>query len=694
MVNFKKIRWKLSGSILFVIVPLIAVQMFMFLQSTDFLQKSQEKGQDAVTEIQGHLVDTLLTYEFALSVPFFELVVEEDTGELNDQVNDHFSSGQVSGFVFLNADEEVVLARTIEGFPDVKLFEDLTAITNENKEKLNTMAIDDPISQILTNKKDSYIAVVRRFGQTDSPEGFMVTLFDLKKFLEIENTLIESSTQFMNQSKTALAYAITGALGFVFILGFIAIRFLERNFSSPITTLMKSAEAVASGDYELQAPINSEDELGKLTEEFNKMTRSLDATWKENQEYRTSLEHKVEERTKEVEAAREKIQRILDHIEQGIITFDSEFKISPEFSRYTEVIFETNSEAIAKSDIFDLVLNQSDLDEENIDQTRQLLNCCLGEDSLAWDLNGEQLTKDLNINTENGLKILSVDWTPMYNKDDICTTVMLSVKDMTKQRALEAAIEQEKEANEKRTKIIQQILSVPRSNFQRFIAETRQRFEVIADLLTQDPLNLGKIKIELHTLKGMARLIGVKDLSSAIHGAESLISNIPNTPSAEDVNDILEPAISIQNDYNTIHDELFSFMNKPEDTNLFSCVSDFLPQAVKQVTDAGLELDAVTVIDKIQGWRQENLSQLNQIMVHSLTNAIDHGYIRPKREKGISEKVKIEVEGHRNERGIEITITDYGQGLNMNKLEQIAKDKQFVPEPGQTMAVHLLRSSQ
>lgn len=54
-----------------------------------------------------------------------------------------------------------------------------------------------------------------------------------------------------------------------------AVVLINRSFTKPIYSLLKTINKVRKGDYSSQAVIISEDEIGVLTKEFNEMVKGL-----------------------------------------------------------------------------------------------------------------------------------------------------------------------------------------------------------------------------------------------------------------------------------------------------------------------------------------------------------------------------------------------------------------------------------
>ena len=91
---------------------------------------------------------------------------------------------------------------------------------------------------------------------------------------------------------TLLAILVAGGLWLALI----------RSIVKPIIAIEDSARNIARGDFKHRVPVMTEDEIGNLAVEFNKMAESL-------HEYYSTLEKKVEERTEELKRANEELSR-------------------------------------------------------------------------------------------------------------------------------------------------------------------------------------------------------------------------------------------------------------------------------------------------------------------------------------------------------------------------------------------------
>jgi GAF domain-containing protein/HAMP domain-containing protein len=104
----------------------------------------------------------------------------------------------------------------------------------------------------------------------------------------VQQPMSELLQQFRALGTATIAVAIVGTL-MLLLLSWLTIRQAIR----PIGTLTDTATAIAAGDLDREAPVESEDEIGTLARSFNSMTEQLRGLI-------GSLEHQVAERTRDL----------------------------------------------------------------------------------------------------------------------------------------------------------------------------------------------------------------------------------------------------------------------------------------------------------------------------------------------------------------------------------------------------------
>ena len=95
---------------------------------------------------------------------------------------------------------------------------------------------------------------------------------------------------------------------------------LVRRLIGPIQDVVSAVREVASGQYGTEIPVRGEDEVAELAREFNRMSVALAASYGE-------LDARVEQRTRELEAAREFSDLLLNTMQERILVVDDELKV-------------------------------------------------------------------------------------------------------------------------------------------------------------------------------------------------------------------------------------------------------------------------------------------------------------------------------------------------------------------------------
>lgn len=111
-------------------------------------------------------------------------------------------------------------------------------------------------------------------------------------------------------------YALTLTLTvLVALFGAFALAYvMARRLAAPLYILAEGTQAVAQGDFSPRQAIYSGDELGVLTQSFNRMTRQLDDARRDTERHRAELE-----------SARGYLESILANLSTGVLVFDRHF---------------------------------------------------------------------------------------------------------------------------------------------------------------------------------------------------------------------------------------------------------------------------------------------------------------------------------------------------------------------------------
>ena len=178
-------------------------------------------------------------------------------------------------------------------------------------------------------KRDGKVALVDDFGGGKGVDNYRyIALYQLanKKIIKLTKKipieLAENAKTIQNAyseyqekslSRVGLRKMYIGSLTLtMFIALFVAITLaliLGRQLAQPLLMLLRGTQAVAQGDLSPKPEINSNDELGMLTRQFNNMTRQL-------RETRQSLQE-----------SKDFSESVLTNLTAGVCVFDQDFQL-------------------------------------------------------------------------------------------------------------------------------------------------------------------------------------------------------------------------------------------------------------------------------------------------------------------------------------------------------------------------------
>jgi len=119
---------------------------------------------------------------------------------------------------------------------------------------------------------------------------------------------------------TLLERAIAVTFGVIILISLFSI-FVAKRIVKPIRQLYEETEAVAKGDYSVQVPVITDDEIGILTGRFNEMTSRLGETHRK-------LEDKIALVNRDLEDQRSKLETILQSMTDCVFAVDRDFRIT------------------------------------------------------------------------------------------------------------------------------------------------------------------------------------------------------------------------------------------------------------------------------------------------------------------------------------------------------------------------------
>jgi signal transduction histidine kinase/HAMP domain-containing protein len=467
-----------------------------------------------------------------------------------------------------------------------------------------------------------------------------------------------------------------------FIISVMLGNFLGKSLAKPIIVLADAAGTVSKGNLDVQVTITTSDETGTLTRIFNSMVSEIKTSRIQLEDYAKNLEEKVRQRTAEVVASKKKIQNILDNIEQGVVTFGSNFQIDDEFSAFVTKLYSVPKEEVVGKNYYDFLFPNPKITSNDANILQETIKAVVGEDELAWQLNSDHLPHELVITTSEMEKIIGIDWTPMIDPEGLIERVMVVIKDLTEQRKLELQLEQERRESQQMVSGIIEMMKHPKQKISSFVKDTHARLDSVS-INIKSQMDLKQMFIDLHTIKGSARVLGLNSLTNSTHEAEEPVQKLRNQPSDTESLELLKKNFEILvGDFTRFSNTFEKIYGASDSGNAYSSLLSLLSQQIdginQRVKESNLSINSISLLDEVVAWDEKNLNKFASIFVHALNNSVDHGFILPmKRGEKINDiKLTISAKKQKNSH-IEITVSDSGNGIRLEKIKEIATKKGF-----------------
>ncbi|CBL45601.1 Hypothetical protein HDN1F_20180 [gamma proteobacterium HdN1] len=442
----------------------------------------------------------------------------------------------------------------------------------------------------------------------------------------------------------------------------------------------------------------SKDEIGKLAASFNALMENLRIKTND-------------------------LMCMMQHMHSGLFTILEDETIHREYSACLEDIFETQQ--ISGKNYADLLFRSAKLGADTRDQVNAAVTSLLGADEMMFEFNSHLLISEFtaefaNEAGETSEKILEVDWDAIVT-DEVITKIMVTVRDVTEIRAMQAAAEEQKTELE----IVGQILKLTPQRFNSFAENAfsliDKNREIVRRTRDKDLPVVSELFANMHTIKGNARTYQLTHITDVVHEAESTYDRLRKEldfPWSQD---------QLHDELNLVRDALARYVNVLRDKLSFATSGDTAPVdgvLIKPTEMRSLlrEVDALPqnvyafpeVRRVVQKLRQLDTRPLPEILAsqlaslaevakqlgkpapevhfegdtprifsahadtivntfsHLLKNSIDHGIEPPleRSTKGKPASGSITIRSTTTDHSVEVEISDDGRGLNLVRLAE------------------------
>ncbi|HYX31561.1 MAG TPA: 7TM diverse intracellular signaling domain-containing protein [Oligoflexus sp.] len=233
-----------------------------------------------------------------------------------------------------------------------------------------------------------------------------------------------------------------------------------------------------------------------------------------------TVEYQVEEKTRDIKS-------ILENIRQGIfMILPNGFRIHKDHSAHLQEIL--GRDDVEQTNAIDLLLKNSSLSADEINQVKSVLEVSLEQDEVNFTSNAHCLPGDIVYRSAPDApgKSLRIDWSPIVGAEHKIEKILVAIRDETHLKELQARAQTQQQELE----YISQIIEIPQDRFARFIELSYQYLDQNEQLLHKPKVigmeTLKTVFINTHTLKGMSRNYGLKQLIDSVHRAEGYLKAV------------------------------------------------------------------------------------------------------------------------------------------------------------------------
>lgn len=420
-----------------------------------------------------------------------------------------------------------------------------------------------------------------------------------------------------------------------------------------------------------------------LSKRFARAFTRVEEAETEIRQLNDSLERKVQDRTRTIRV-------ILDNVKSGFMLVNRDLLIEEGFTRSCEDIL---AKPIATGQNFVELFDLSPRRQEHFE---------LSISQVFDDLMPEEVTlKQIQGRMPVGDRVLSLQGSIVRSEQGNVQAILFTLTDSTELVHIEA-----------QAKLNQTLLNImqDKRSFKNFLADTFRQLQHAQTYLEQHQQD--EVNAILHTLKGNFAAYGLDEIADVIHETEELSELQPTD--LEQISHLMETFIEryqdiLEIDAQTLDEKVYmlrdrNFRNLEErlqqtgaPTNTLSVCHDWI-EDVKLVTFKDL-------MGPIQKVAQRLASKLGkridlhiegehlrvdanryrlvfQNLIHLIRNSIDHG-IEDAEDRGpkpATGQIRIAID--RNNEELRIMVFDDGQGLDIERIRDIAAERSLVP-PGE-----------
>jgi two-component sensor histidine kinase len=288
--------------------------------SDGLLTFSRGDLQSNITNMKGHITDTLLVFTLARSfsrqMDEYYFLVLARSGDV-----DEIEAARKAAFQALQSwkinEGGGVGQRTTAS-------KDLEDVENVERDLIKLNQLADPIPDLARRGETAQALHVLTDEVEPIAHGQLADILD--ESVRHEGNALAESLDNVNKSSRRMQFGLGVFSLLVLVIGLGTPWLLSRTIISPILELKSAASKVGSGDLDTKVSVTSKGELSQLATTFNQMTAALKESRDSLHEANRELERKVSERTVELKDSNEQLQAELVERERTTAVIQSSLR--------------------------------------------------------------------------------------------------------------------------------------------------------------------------------------------------------------------------------------------------------------------------------------------------------------------------------------------------------------------------------
>jgi HAMP domain-containing protein/HPt (histidine-containing phosphotransfer) domain-containing protein len=264
----------------------------------------------------------------------------------------------------------------------------------------------------------------------------------------------------------------------------------------PLAKVADGARRLEKGELAARVDIDSADEVGQLARAFNTMGEA------------------IADREQRLDAARQSMRDLFDHMRQAIIAFGPNGAIEGEVSKQASRLFGGKLAGMRVRDVLYRGAPEGDIDAQAFDEWT---NVAFRVPPAEWAEFATLAPSEIVLRTPGQEPVpLELEFRPV-TKNGKVVRVMVLATDVSEQRALERTVQSQEEEHARQMAAMRRLVAGGPQVFVMFVESARQRIARCLEIVGPVPRMLLSGEIDelfrhVHTLKGEAAAFDLRDL--------------------------------------------------------------------------------------------------------------------------------------------------------------------------------------